>query len=168
MIVGSSSDDDFLPRITWRGDAAFFAVSSLEDSEATSFSRSHRTIRVYGATPSLSLVSTTEPTPGLEHPLSWNSTGSLIASTQRFGSNNSESGLGAGREGRHDVIFFERNGLRRNGFEIVSSGRPPASSTTIDEGHMMRWKYRIIELSWSSDSSILAVWIRSEISDVGK
>ncbi|KAF8340348.1 IKI3 family-domain-containing protein [Cantharellus anzutake] len=148
MAVGSSPDDDAMPRITWRGDATYFAVSSLEGVLSTPI---RRVIRVYSPSPSLSLISTTEPIPGLEHPLSWNPTGSLIASTQRFGSNNAESGLGAGREGRHDVILFERNGLRRNSFEIAP---------------IMQWKYRVVELSWSSDSSVLAVWICSETSDV--
>ena len=56
--------------------------------------------------------------PGLEHSLSWRPSGSLIAGTQRFGrvpgaDPSEEGGLGQGRDGRHDVVFFERNGLKQ-------------------------------------------------------
>jgi elongator complex protein 1 len=104
-----------------------------------------RVIRVYSPSPSpLALQSTSETTLGLEHPLAWNSTGSLIASSQRFGPS-----LAHGKEGRHDIIFFERNGLRRGGFTLVSS----ADSKT-DRG------YQIREVAWSCDSSVLSVWIQ--------
>lgn len=107
-------------------------------------------IRVYAPSPDLVLHSTVEATPGLEHTLAWNPSGSLIASTQRYGS---AFGLGAGREGRHDVVFFERNGLRRGGFEIVKGGGLPGTAYSND--------YHIKELAWSCDSSVIAVWVRS-------
>lgn len=147
--VGASPDDDGLPRISWRGDATFFCVSSLEALEPDSPKR--RVIRVYAPSPDLTLHSTVEPTPGLEHTLAWNPSGSLIASTQRYGS--ASPGLGAGREGRHDVVFFEKNGLRRGGFEIVKGGGQPNTPYEND--------YHIKELAWSCDSNVLAVWVRS-------
>lgn len=148
-IIGASPDDDEEPRISWRGDTSYFCVSSIESLDTQAPKR--RFIRVYSPSPDLTLHSTIEPTAGLEHPLAWNPSGSLIASTQRYGAKS--EGMAAGREGRHDVVFFERNGLRRGGFEIVKGGGPP----TTDQGHT----YSIHQLAWSCDSNILAIWIRS-------
>ena len=148
-MIGASPDDDEEPRISWRGDASYFCVSSLESLGNQAPKR--RFIRVYSPSPDLTLHSTMEPTAGLEHPLAWNPSGSLIASTQRYGAK--PQGMAAGREGRHDAVFFERNGLRRGGFEIVKGGGSP----TGDLGRA----YAIHQLAWSCDSNILAVWIRS-------
>ncbi|KAF8318502.1 IkappaB kinase complex, IKAP component [Clavulina sp. PMI_390] len=152
-LVASTPSDDKRPRISWRGDGTFFAVSSLEASESPTLMR--RVVRVYSPSPEVTLHSTIEPTPGLEHQLAWNPSGSLIASTQLFGT--SSEGLGAGREGRHDVVFYERNGLRRHSFEIVKGGN--VSPSEIDA-------YAILDLAWSCDSSILAVWLRTEMEDI--
>jgi len=61
----------------------------------------------------------------------------LIASTQRFGE-------GEGRKGRHDLVFFERNGLRHGEFGLRE-----------EEGG----RYKVKEVSWNADSTALAVWI---------
>jgi len=84
-------------------------------------------------------------------------------STQRFGF----EGGGAGREGRHDVIFFERNGLRHGEFSLhvdqlsMQKKRP-------DGGRDEQWGYRVRELAWNSDSTVLAVWVEGNDGDVGK
>lgn len=150
--IGSSPDDDRLPRISWRGDGAFFVVSSLESVEALD----RRVLRVYDRQGVLQ--NTSEPVAGLEHGLSWRPSGNLIASTQRFGF----EGGGVGREGRHDVVFFERNGLRHGEFALREVGNLQASDTR------RRWGYKVRELHWNSDSSILAVWIERDGSDIGK
>lgn len=102
-----------------------------------------------------------EPLAGLEHVLSWRPSGNLIASTQRFGS---LDGLGAGREGRHDVVFFERNGLRHGEFDL----RPASSGTNgqANPGTPNR-DYKIRELAWNTDSNVLAVWKETAEEDVG-
>lgn len=134
----ASSDDDGRPRISWRGDSAFFSVSSLEASGEAS---SHRVIRVYTRVAELS--STAEPTEGLEHVLSWQPSGSIIASTQkRFNS--------TGQLDSHHVIFYERNGLRRYDFAL----RPEYGSVKC--------------LTWNADSTILAVWLDRGGRDVGE
>lgn len=95
-----------------------------------------------------------DPIPGLEHPLAWRPSGNLIAGTQRFGF----EGGGAGKSDRHDVVFFERNGLRHGEFSL-----------RIDEGAPARkWGYNVRDLAWSSDSSVLAVWIEHEKGDTGE
>ncbi|EJT98268.1 IkappaB kinase complex IKAP component [Dacryopinax primogenitus] len=136
-VVGLSPDDDALPKISWRGDAQFFSVSAVDEGR--------RVIRVYSRAGMLQ--NTSEPVPGLEHTLAWKPSGALIASTQRFGS--SAPGLGAGKEGRHDVVFLERNGLRHGEFTLREEGR-----------------YRIKELDWSAGSEVLTVWIEREEGDV--
>lgn len=103
------------------------------------------------------LQSTSEAVPGLEHPLSWRPSGNLIASTQRFGF----EGGGAGKDGRHDVVFFERNGLRHGEFNL----REPWKKITL--GGRIGWGYSVKDVSWSSDSNILSVWIRGQEKDVG-
>jgi elongator complex protein 1 len=84
-------------------------------------------------------------------------------STQRFGF----EGGGTGREGRHDVIFFERNGLRHGEFslkvdQLNVKGKGP------DHGGDRKWGYRVRELAWNSDSTVLAAWIEGDDGDVGK
>lgn len=150
--IGSSPDDDSYPRVSWRGDGAFFSVSSLEHSE----SRQHRTIRVYDRNGVLQTFS--EPVAGLEHTLNWRPSGNLIASTQRFG----YEGGGLGKEHRHDVIFFERNGLRHGEFSL----RELAKIST-DSGKERRWGYKVKEVMWNAESNILAVWIERDECDIG-
>jgi len=152
--TGSSPDDDEIPRISWRGDGAYFVVSALSTRNPQSGLRK-RILRVYNR--DAALQSTSEPVPGLEHPLSWRPSGNLIASTQRFGF----EGGGAGKEGRHDVVFFERNGLRHGEFNL----REPWKKITL--GGKISWGYSVKDMSWSSDSNILSVWIRGQENDVG-
>ncbi|KAL5512586.1 hypothetical protein ACEPAG_3239 [Sanghuangporus baumii] len=141
--VGSSPDDDGLSRVSWRGDAAFFVVSTPRTPTAGVNQRKRRTLRVYDRQGVLQNVA--EPIAGLEHVLDWRPSGSLVASTQRFGLD----GCGAGREGRHDVVFFERNGLRHGEFTLREQGN-----------------YKVRELFWNADSEILAVWIERHEGDV--
>ena len=106
------------------------------------------------------LQSTSEPVAGLEHTLAWRPSGNLIAGTQRFGF----EGGGAGKKERHDVVFFERNGLRHGEHGLRESKR----NATNAGGNPIKWDYKVRELFWSSDSNVMAVWISREESDVGK
>ncbi|KAF9075492.1 IkappaB kinase complex IKAP component [Rhodocollybia butyracea] len=152
IFAGCSPDEDNFPRISWRGDGAYFVVSSITNSG----SLPHRVLRVYDH--QAVLQSTSEPIPGLEHTLSWRPSGSLIASTQRFGK---FEGGGAGREGKHDVVFFERNGLRHGDFEL----RPDQGLASV--GGKLKWGYKVKEVRWSSDSNVVALWIeRDSASDL--
>ncbi|GLB37914.1 hypothetical protein LshimejAT787_0409650 [Lyophyllum shimeji] len=150
--IGSSPDDDMAPRISWRGDGAFFVVSTLSPPGP---GLRRRTLRVYNREGVLQ--STSEAVAGLEHPVSWRPSGNLIASTQRFGF----EGGGAGREDRHDVVFFERNGLRHGefGIRVHDLGLKGRSERR-------KWGYRVRELSWSSDSNVLAIWIETDEVDI--
>lgn len=91
-----SSCDDGRVSISWRGDGAYVAISSIQDG-------SRRLIRVYSREGELDSVS--EPVDGLEGALSWRPAGNLIASIQRL-------------TDRIDVVFFERNGLRHGEFPL--------------------------------------------------
>ena len=62
--------------------------------------------------------------------------GSLIGSTQQ-------------KPHRHDVVFFERNGLQHGEFPLASTSTPGDSGCHL----------HVQEVMWSSDSSILALWI---------
>lgn len=95
------------------------------------------------------LSSTNEPTSGLGHPLSWQPSGSIIASTQKR--------LRAdGSVASHHVVFFERNGLRRYDFPLRESDVTGESQRCVKE------------LAWNADSSLLGVWIRRQNQDVGQ
>ncbi|KAF8522598.1 IkappaB kinase complex IKAP component [Hysterangium stoloniferum] len=153
-----SPDDDTRPRISWRGDAQYFSVSMVQNNR--------RVLRVYNR--QAALQSTAENVPGLEHPLAWRPSGGLIASTQRFGkvpgsSKQSEWALGKGRDARHDVIFFERNGLRHGEFYLRES---PSQGNTENGPPVRCWGYRVRELAWNADSSILSIWVERETEDV--
>ena len=152
--IGSSPDDDEIPRISWRGDGAYFVVSALSNRNPQGGAR-RRVLRVYDR--DAALQSTSEAVAGLEHPISWRPSGNLIVSTQRFGF----EGGGAGKDGRHDVVFFERNGLRHGEFNL----REPWTKTTLDG--KINWGYSVKEVAWSSDSNILSVWMRGKDKDVG-
>ncbi|NXN94720.1 ELP1 protein, partial [Rhinopomastus cyanomelas] len=89
--------DDGRPRVTWRGDGQFVAVSSICPATGA------RKIRVWSR--ELVLQSTSEPISGLEQALSWKPSGNLIASTQE-------------KPNRHDVIFLEKNGLLHGEFTL--------------------------------------------------
>ncbi|EJD52142.1 IKI3-domain-containing protein [Auricularia subglabra TFB-10046 SS5] len=148
-----SPDDDRVARVSWRGDGAYYVVSSLDRRTLPGDSQNlRRVLRVYNRLGALQ--TTSEPVPGLEHPLSWRPSGSLIASTQRFGF----PGGGAGNPDRHDILFFERNGLRHGEFTL----REPHPAVPSPG----QWAYKVRQLTWSCDSSILAVWIERTGGDV--
>ncbi|KAH0566229.1 hypothetical protein GP486_000376 [Trichoglossum hirsutum] len=83
-------------QISWRGDGAYVAVSSIEALE-------RRLIRVFSRDGILDGVS--EPVDGLEGALSWRPVGNLMAGIQRM-------------KDRAEVVFFERNGLRHGQFDL--------------------------------------------------
>ncbi|KAJ5655438.1 hypothetical protein N7507_007388 [Penicillium longicatenatum] len=115
--------DDASTTISWRGDGAYVAVNTVEEG-------ARRVIRVYSREGTLDSVS--EPVDGLEGALSWRPSGNLIAGIQRL-------------EGRTDVVFFERNGLRHGQFTL-----------RLTEEERQTWASRIL-LSWNIDSTVLAV-----------
>ncbi|KAL9604999.1 MAG: hypothetical protein Q9219_000187 [cf. Caloplaca sp. 3 TL-2023] len=83
--------------ISWRGDGAYVAINSIEESTQ------RRVIRVYSREGILDSVS--EPVNGLIGPLSWRPVGDLLAGVQLF-------------EDKRQIIFFERNGLRHGQFPL--------------------------------------------------
>ena len=85
--------------ISWRGDGAYVAVNSIEDSNH------RRVIRIYSREGILDSVS--EPVNGLIGPLSWRPAGNLLAGVQLL-------------EDKRQVVFFERNGLRHGQFALRS------------------------------------------------
>ncbi|KAK3098402.1 hypothetical protein FSP39_019180 [Pinctada imbricata] len=113
--------DDRAPHISWRGDGEFFVVSSIAIDTGA------RCLRVWSR--ECELQSTSEKLDGIEHPLAWRPSGNLIASTQR-------------RPNKHDVVFFEKNGLRHGEFTL-----PFGVKDTL-----------VKELLWNNDSSVLCVW----------
>ncbi|KAI8848478.1 IKI3 family-domain-containing protein [Chytridium lagenaria] len=109
-----SPDDDEISRITWR-----------EMERSLQFRR--RTIRVYNR--ECVLQATSEVVVMLEHIINWKPSGGLIVGTQRL-------------PHRHDVVFFERNGLRHGEFTL----REPLTT-------------KVVELAFNSDSNVLAIWL---------
>uniref|UniRef100_A0A8C3XV19 Elongator complex protein 1 n=1 Tax=Chelydra serpentina TaxID=8475 RepID=A0A8C3XV19_CHESE len=87
-----------------------------------------RKVRVWSR--ELVLQSTSEPIPGLEQALAWKPSGSLIASTQE-------------KPNKHDVVFFEKNGLLHGEFTLP----------------FQKGQVKVNELLWNVDSTILAVWL---------
>jgi elongator complex protein 1 len=91
-----SPNDDSRVNISWRGDGAYLAISTIQEA-------ARRIIRVYSREGILDSVS--EPVDGLEGALSWRPAGNLISGIQRL-------------RNRVDVVFFERNGLRHGQFSL--------------------------------------------------
>ena len=161
--IGSSPDDDTIPRVSWRGDGALFVVSSLSllNPQVPEALR-RRVLRIYDR--QAALQSTSEPVAGLEHSLAWRPSGNLIVATQRFGF----EGGGAGKEGRHDVVFFEKNGLRHGDFGLRESFSRSGTSQVSPTDSKTQWGYKVKDTFWSSDSNILAIWISRDSEDVGE
>ncbi|KAG8980856.1 hypothetical protein FRB90_007441, partial [Tulasnella sp. 427] len=154
---GSSPDDDGRARVSWRGDGAFFVVSSLDPhaippNTVESYTHFRRVLRVFDRAGSLQ--NTSEPVPGLEQGLAWKPSGSVIVSSQRFGF----PGGGQGVASRHDVVFFERNGLRHGEFGLREYWVPKPDTKR-------HWSYRVKEFCWNADSTVLAAWIERDDGD---
>ncbi|EIW80500.1 pol II transcription elongation factor [Coniophora puteana RWD-64-598 SS2] len=139
--------DDTWPRISWRGDGAYFAVSALSRSMSEDGSGRKRVIRVYSH--EARLQSTAEPISCLEANLSWRPDGSVIAATQ----NDITRSQRNAKVAKHDLIFFERNGLRHGEFSLRRELGPDR-------------EYKVKGLAWSSDSTVLAVWIEEKGGDI--
>lgn len=92
------SHDTGLAAISWRGDAAFFCISTLEPVAGVPL----RVVRVFSREGALTSVA--EPTDGLESATAWKPQGAVVAAAQR----RADDGV--------DVVFLERNGLRHGGF----------------------------------------------------
>ncbi|KTG41645.1 hypothetical protein cypCar_00026431, partial [Cyprinus carpio] len=75
-------------------------------------------------------LATSEAVNGLEQPLCWKPSGSLIASTQRH-------------PNKHSVVFMEKNGLLHGDFTLPFG----------------KEQVKVKELLWNSDSTVLAVWM---------
>ncbi|ORX39112.1 IKI3 family-domain-containing protein [Kockovaella imperatae] len=145
----SHPTDSGEPVISFRGDAAFFAVSSLDPYPSSDLAR--RQIRIYsspaGSKPNLS--ATSELLPGLEGPVSWRPSGNVISSLIRYG----YEGGGAGNEGRWEVAMLERNGLRHGGFPLREA------KDTWEQGRV-KW------MTWNCDSEVLAICVERIDRDV--
>ncbi|GAP83825.1 putative elongator complex protein 1 [Rosellinia necatrix] len=124
-----SPTDDGKTSISWRGDGAYVAISSVEEG-------TRRAIRVYSRDGTLDSVS--EPIDHMESALSWRPAGNLMASIQRL-------------EDRVDVIFFERNGLRHGQFSLRS---PEGSRTTTEDEIHLSWNADSTVLAVTLDDRI--------------
>jgi tetratricopeptide (TPR) repeat protein len=109
-------------RISWRGDGQYFACSSFDGKE------DRQSFRVWDR--NCQLVSTSETVKHMSSMLNWRPEGSIIASSEK---------RMVGKRWKHEIIFFERNGLRRREFAL-----------TVPEADM-------IDLTWNADSDLLAV-----------
>ncbi|WAR00251.1 ELP1-like protein [Mya arenaria] len=113
--------DDRCPRVTWRGDGMFFAIGSIHPDTGA------RQVCVWSREGVHH--STSENVDGIEQSLAWRPSGSLIATSQR-------------RPNKHDIAFFEKNGLRHGEFTL------PFKPDEI----------KVVEVCWNSSSTVLAVW----------
>ncbi|EFN87660.1 Elongator complex protein 1 [Harpegnathos saltator] len=95
--ICANESDDGIPKISWRGDGALFAVSFLH--AATKI----RQFKIFDREGTLQYTS--EPTNGLEECLAWKPSGSLIAVSQRL--NN-----------KLIIALFEKNGLKHREFSL--------------------------------------------------
>lgn len=127
--IGTLSDSDNLEyvSISWRGDGEVVALNSIDHEPVT-----RRTVRVYTREGVLDSIS--EPVDYLVGQVSWRPSGNLIAAIQRHDAENRSP----------DVVFFERNGLRRGEFSLRTNPNEP-----------------VLGLGWNSDSDCLAVCLQN-------
>lgn len=120
--------DDRLPRVSWRGDGQLFVVSTISPDTGA------RKLRVWNR--ECEHQSTSENVDGVEQALAWRPSGNLIASTMR-------------RPNKHEVIFFEKNGLRHGEFTL------PFGVNDV----------QVTEMCWNLDSSVLMVRLKDLVKD---
>lgn len=113
--------DDHKTYISWCGDGQYFVTSTVHPQTGA------RQLRVW--TREAVLYSTGETVSLQEKSLAWKPSGSLIASSQI-------------RPNKHEVIFFERNGLRHGEFTLPF----PVGQVQVKG------------LFWNVDSTVLLVW----------
>ncbi|GIY88877.1 elongator complex protein 1 [Caerostris darwini] len=121
------SYDDRKPRISWRKDGEYFVTSSVDPT------KNYRLLRIWSQEAILQYTS--EVVEGLEEPVCWRPLGNLIACSQQC-------------PNKHQIIFFEKNGLRHGEFTL------PFKPNT----------FKVSTMSWNSDSSILLV-VAEELCD---
>ena len=126
-----SSVDDRKTTISWRGDGQYVAVNSILQVETM-----RRVIRVYSREGTLESIS--EPVNGLEGALSWKPSGQLLAGVRRY-------------DGKIDVVFFERNGLRHGEFTL-----------RLDTEQMLTVG-ATLDLRWNVESTVLAVSMKDRV-----
>ncbi|XP_053985315.1 elongator complex protein 1 [Hylaeus volcanicus] len=119
--LSKNESDDELCRITWREDGLLFAVGFLNRDTAV------RQFKVFNREGILQYTS--ELASGLQEPLSWKPSGSLIATTQNLAN-------------KHVIALFEKNGLKHREFTLTSKQ---------DE-------IKVKDLFWSPDSEVLTIW----------
>ncbi|XP_077988781.1 elongator complex protein 1-like isoform X3 [Glandiceps talaboti] len=127
----ASEWDDGLTRVSWRGDGQLFAVTAINPQTGT------RNIRIWNR--ECVLQSSGEKLNGLEQALVWKPSGSLIVSSQRL-------------PHRHDVIFFEKNGLKHGEFTLPFD----------------KLQVKVVEMMWNVDSTVLALWLEELPSEQAK
>lgn len=132
----SLESDSGQMHLTWRGDGQYFCVSSLDNisNDQGEVTGTRRTIRMYTREGALDGVS--EPVDGLLEYVAWRPSGELIATVRK----------NFGEDGEYEVVFFERNGLKRYSFNLGIGSDA-----------------EILGLSWNSNSEILTVRTRQEI-----
>lgn len=101
--------DDRKLRLSWRGDAEYYACSFIE--------KGHRTFKVFDREGTVQ--ATSELVDKMSHSLHWRPAGNVLTSTDVDG------------RGEHRVIFFERNGLRHGEFRLHHSALFTAAKSTI-------------------------------------
>lgn len=139
--LGLLNESDFIDpktcEISWRGDGEVVSVSCIDKLENGAGER--RTIRVY--TRDGTLNSVTEPVDYLTNATAWRPSGNLIASIQRKDQ--------LGQIKTPQVVFFERNGLRRGQFSL----RLPENDESL----------AIFCPAWNTDSDCLALIVGNTI-----
>lgn len=93
--------DSAAARISWRGDGQFFVVSSKENG-VTVFRTYDRSGKLHSRSEDISKAGLVQSSV-----VSWKPSGELIASSARHQTS-----------GKHEIIFFERNGLRHGEFAL--------------------------------------------------
>ncbi|RWS03471.1 elongator complex protein 1-like protein, partial [Dinothrombium tinctorium] len=122
--------DDKKVRVEWKSDGLYFAISAIDPSKLC------RKIRIWSREGELQYTS--EIVNGLEHLIAWKPSSNLIVSSQQL-------------INKHDIIFFEKNGLRHGEFSIL-----PVGFSTVDH------------ISWSPDGKVLLVAGRKFLNDTQK
>lgn len=122
--------DDKKAQISWRSDGEYFVVHFVDSNTSKNESRKFQVFTRDGILHS----NIEDQISVLDGQIAWTYSKSLIASSIH-------------RLNKHEVIFFERNGLSHGGF-------------TLPFAH---GKMKVNNISWNLDATILCVW--SELMD---
>eukprot|EP01104_Vermistella_antarctica_P000708 TRINITY_DN10832_c0_g1_i1.p1 TRINITY_DN10832_c0_g1~~TRINITY_DN10832_c0_g1_i1.p1 ORF type:complete len:1570 (+),score=437.99 TRINITY_DN10832_c0_g1_i1:251-4960(+) len=133
--------------LTWRGDGEFFACNSAyPPTDGDGGKAVKRCMRVFDRSCTPHSASESAATDNMGSDLHWRPSGSLIASSQVL-------------PNKHEIVFFERNGLRHGQFTLRHHNRRGATQQQHDGKAS---DLVVLDVRWNASSDLVSVVVKED------